>query len=98
MARGFNHGLEPAPAPYTSSGVFYKNSRELPPAAPTPPTAPEPVLPAAIPSAGQLGGMLNGLMGSVFENNNWWLWAAALIILLNPDLRKKLIGKEKEAD
>lgn len=64
---------------------------------------PAPVTPAAaptvaIPSAGQLGGMLNGLFGNVFENNNWWLWAAFLIIILNPDLRKKLLGKAKEAD
>lgn len=98
MARGFNHGLEPTSAPYAPSGVFYKNAKQQPPAAPEPPPPPEPVLPAAIPSAEQLGGMLNGLIGNVFENNNWWLWAAALIILLNPDLRKKLLGKEKEAD
>ncbi len=98
MARGFNHGLEPTPVTYASSGVFYKDSRLQPPTAPAPPPPPEPVLPAAVPSAAQLGGMLNGLIGNVFENNNWWLWAAALIILLNPDLRKKLLGKEKEAD
>jgi hypothetical protein len=42
--------------------------------------------------------MLNGLVGNVFENSNWWLWAAVIIILLNPDLRKKLFVKEKEAD
>jgi hypothetical protein len=42
--------------------------------------------------------MFNGLVGGIFENSNWWLWAAALIILLNPDMRKKLFGKEKEAD
>jgi hypothetical protein len=60
-----------------------------------------------MPSLQQLGGMLNGLMGSmgnvgsignVFENNNWWLWAAAIFILINPDLRNKLLGKGKEDD
>ncbi|HOM43393.1 MAG TPA: hypothetical protein PK481_07655 [Bacillota bacterium] len=41
--------------------------------------------------------MFNGLLGNVFENNNWWLWAALLFIFFNPDLRKKFIGKSKEA-
>ncbi|HWQ30429.1 MAG TPA: hypothetical protein VN549_05505, partial [Negativicutes bacterium] len=62
---------------------------------------PVPAPQAALPSMEQLGGMLNGLngmMGNVFENDNWWLWAAALIIFLNPELRKKLFGKGKEAD
>jgi hypothetical protein len=56
------------------------------------------VLPAAIPTAEQLGGMLNGLIGNVFENNNWWLWAALLFIFFNTDLRKKLFGKDKEPE
>jgi len=60
------------------------------------PTAAVP--PLAVPSAQQLGGMLNGLVGNVFENNNWWLWAAIVIIFLKPDLRKKIFGKVKEAD
>lgn len=109
MARGFNRGLYGVPAPDTTSenapertpeeftGVFYSKSRKPKNSdpVPTPPQPPEPVLPAAVPSAQQLGGMLNGLIGSVFENNNWWLWAALLIILLNPELRNKLIGKDK---
>ena len=60
----------------------------------TPGTGP----PAAIPPPQNLGGMFNGLLGNVFENNNWWLWAALLFIFFNPDLRKKLIGKSIEAD
>ena len=88
----------PASTPEDSSGIFYKNSKRQPPPAPIPPLPPEPVLPAAVPPVGQLGGMLNGLVGNVFENNNWWLWAAVLIIFFNPDLRKKLFGKDKETD
>ncbi|HOE57576.1 MAG TPA: hypothetical protein PLL98_01870 [Bacillota bacterium] len=42
--------------------------------------------------------MLNGVIGNIFENNNWWLWAALLIIFFNQDLRKKFFGKGKEAD
>jgi hypothetical protein len=56
------------------------------------------VPPAAAQSVQQLGGMLNGLVGNVFENNNWWLWAALLIIFFKPDLRKKLFSRGKEAD
>lgn len=95
--------------PEVSSGVFYKDARKQPAALPaTPPSAPPdpppqpvPAPQVAIPSMEQLGGMLNGLngmMGNLFENDNWWLWAAALIIFLNPELRKKLFGKGKEAD
>jgi hypothetical protein len=73
--------------------------------APTPPiptaaapiAAPGTIPPSATASLQQLGGLLNGF-GNVFENNNWWLWAAILIIFFNPDLRKKLFSKGKEAD
>jgi len=94
----------PEKAPENFSGVFYTKSKTqqtpapVVPPQPVPPPQPESGLPIAVPSAEQLGGMLNGLVGNIFENNNWWLWAAILIIFINPDLRKKLIGKGKEAD
>lgn len=104
MARGFmpSPSRIPERKPEDVSGVFYKKSRGLPPPAPAPAPVstlpPDSVPPAAVPSVQQLGGMLNGLVGNIFENNNWWLWAALLFIFFNPDLRKKLFGKEKEAD
>ena len=99
MARGFNHGLYRSnSAPEDFSGVFYSKSRKQPPPALASLPAQEPGLPPSIPSAQQLGGMLNGLLGNVFENNNWWLWAALLFIFFNPDLRKKFLVREKEAD
>jgi hypothetical protein len=88
----------PEKAPEDVSVIFHSKSKRQPPPIPIPLPPPEPVLPAAIPIAGQLGGMLNGLVGNVFENNNWWLWAAVLIIFFNPDLRKKLFGKDKEPE
>jgi hypothetical protein len=88
----------PDSVPEVSSGIFYKESRKQLSPAPVPPLPQEPVQHVTAKTAEQLGGMLNGLVGNVFENNNWWLWAAVIIIFLNPDLRKKIFGKEKEAD
>jgi hypothetical protein len=93
----------PEKAPEDVSAIFRSKSKSLPPPIPMPPPIPAPAPPAAapsaaVPSAQQLGGMLNGLVGNVFENNNWWLWAALLFIVFNPDLRKKLFRKGKEAD
>lgn len=85
-------------APEDASAIFHSKSRKLPPPPPILPSSTSPELPAAVPSVQQLGGMLNGLVGNVFENNNWWLWAALLIIFFNPDLRKKLFGKGKEPE
>jgi hypothetical protein len=88
----------PDSTPEDFSGVFYSKSRKQPLPASVPTTPPEPVLPEAVPPPQQLGGMLNGFLGNIFENNNWWLWAALLFIFFNPDLRKKILGKAKEAD
>jgi hypothetical protein len=100
MARGFmpKPGSVSERKPDEFSGIFYKESRGLPPPAQIPPAPQGSVPPAPVASVQQFGGMLNGLVGNIFENNNWWLWAALLIIFFNPDLRKKLFGKGKEAD
>ncbi|HRS20707.1 MAG TPA: hypothetical protein P5510_03015, partial [Clostridia bacterium] len=84
-------------APEDFSGVFYSKSRKQHLSAAVPPPSPDPAPPAAVPPPQNLGVMFNGLLGNVFENNNWWLWAALLFIFFNPDLRKKFIGKSKEA-
>lgn len=96
MARGFmpNTGLASNKRPDDVSGIFYKKSKDMQPD----PLPPAPVPSVPVPSAQQLGGMLNGVIGNIFENNNWWLWVALLIILLNPDIRKKLFGKSEKPE
>jgi len=89
----------PEKAPEDVPVIFHSKSKK---AQHTPEPAPPPPLatttPAEIPSLQQLGGMFNGLIGNVFENENWWLWAFFLIILINPELRKKLFGKREEPE
>lgn len=89
----------PEKAPEDVPVIFYSKSRKAPSSIePTPPPPPAPAAPVEIPSLQQLGGMLNGLVGNIFENDNWWLWAFFLIILINPDFRKKLFGKKEEPE
>jgi hypothetical protein len=89
----------PEKAPEDVPVIFHSKSRKVPPPPePVPQRPPAPAIPAATPSVQQFGGMLNGLVGNVFENNNRWLWAALLIIFFNPDLRTKLFGNGKEPE
>lgn len=75
--------------------IFHSKSRNTPPPPPEPAPPTAPAISAAIPSFQQLGGILNGVVGNVFEHDNWWLWVFLLIIFVNPELRKKLVGKDK---
>jgi len=88
----------PEKAPEDAPVIFHSKSRKIPLSPEPAPSPPVPTTPAEIPSLQQLGGMLNGLVGNVFENDNWWLWAFFLIIFINPDFRRKLFGKKDEPE